>query len=632
MAAAGVQYWRREPVARARFVLGALRASALLLLVLLLFDPNLSAGGPGGGRAVVLLDGSLSMRGDAGGQTRWEEAVRRATAPGAPVIRFGDGAVVLNPDSTAAASPGATRSTVAAAIRTAAEAGFTRLEVITDGEIEDAQEGAAAALGLGVDLIWTRLPGARVANAALVEFDAPRWAGPGDTVEVAVAAMVVGGAAPDSLRVEVRAGDRLLAAARLDVPAPGRMSRARMGVVVPASPGEMLRLDARVVPGGEHADDDRRSAYMRVAEEGGGVVVVSLEPSWETRFLLPALEAATGMPARGFLAAGPAGFVRTGERAGPVDDATVTLAARSADVLVLEGAGPGAPGWVHELIARGPPLLMVPSVAGAPARLAVSGPALAGAEWYLPEAPPPSPVAASVDALLVDSLPPLENLRPIAPGAPQHTAVLSASRGRRGPQAPVLVIGEGPRGRWAAALADGFWRWSLRGGRARASYRQAWSAVAGWLLAGEPTRTDEPIRPLERVVPRGAPLRWLASEAGDSLRVVFTPAGGSEADEIERVADVEAGVAVMAPLPPGHYGYEASAGDAGAVRANGDLTVESFTREFVRPGARLDDVAGRGSDALSAGAAPLHTRGAPYLLLVLLLATEWVLRRREGLR
>lgn len=627
----GVQYWRRESAARARWVLGGLRASALLLLLLILFDPSLRAGAGAGERSAVLLDASLSMRGPSGEGTRWDAAAGLASTEQGGLILFGDGARPLPRDSLATVGPAALRSDLVEAVRVAAEAGARRVRVVTDGEVEDAAAAAAAAREAGVALAWSVVPAEPVPNAALAEFDAPRWAAPGDTVDVSVAVAVSAGTPPDSLRVEVRSAGELLGAAPLPVPPVGGLARADVAIVVPRVPGAETRLDARVVPGGAHREDDERSAYVRVAEEGGGVVVVALEPDWEIRFLLPALEAATALPAVGYLAAGPAGWVRAGERAGRVTPATVAGAARAADLLVVLGAGPDAPEWVRALLASGPPLVLFPAAGGAPAELPVAAAASAGAEWYLTDRPPASPLAAALGALAVDSLPPLEEIRPVGPDAPGHRVVLTARRARRGAEAPVLVVGERAGARWAAPLATGFWRWSLRGGRARSSYRQAWSAVAGWLLAGEPTPADEPVTPVRRVVARGAAHEWAVRAGGDSLRVVFTPEGGGPPRA--RTAAIAGGAAVTEALPPGHYTYEARAdGPAGPV-ARGALTVESFTREFVRPAQALEDVPATGAAGVGAAdARPLHGSPLAYLLLIALLCAEWILRRREGLR
>jgi hypothetical protein len=99
-----------------------------------------------------------------------------------------------------------------------------------------------------------------------------------------------------------------------------------------------------------------------------------------------------------------------------------------------------------------------------------------------------------------------------------------------------------------------------------------------------------------------------------------------------------AGDTLQAPvLPPGAYRYEARA-FAGERRLDGagDLTVETWSPELARTPVRLAALAP--ADLVTSGARPrgarrpLHTSPVPYVLVVLLLSAEWVLRRRWGLR
>ncbi|HSM37468.1 MAG TPA: hypothetical protein VK837_13785 [Longimicrobiales bacterium] len=630
VALVGVNYWRREPAARARWVLGGLRASALLLLLLLLFDPGTPSGDDRAAREVVLLDASLSMTAPGPDGSRWDEAVRRARAAADRVLLFGDGAEPLSSDSIPDA-PRHTRSSAVEAVRVAAEAGARRVVVVTDGEVEDAGAAASAARRAGIELRWEVVSGEPAPNAALAEFEAPRWGEPGDSADASVAVATRGLASDETLRVEIRHGDTLLGVASIPATAAGGLVRVRVRFAVPGAAGSDARLDARVVPGGAHADDDVRTAYMRVAEEGGGVVVLAFRPDWEPRFLLPALEAATGLRTASYLASADGAWLRAGPRAGRIGAAAVASVARGADLLVLLGAGPALPDWASDLVRGGPPLVLLPSEDGSPAGLPVAGAAAADGEWYLADQPPASPLAAILGSLVVDSLPPLSAVRPVSPGAPAHGVALAARRGRRGPETPVLVVGERGRDRWAAPLATGFWRWSLRGGRSRAGYRQLWSAVAGWLLGAETTRADEPIRPLRQVVARGEHQEWAVRIPGETLTVTFTPEGGGA--PLVRVAPIDDGAAALEALPPGHYAWEGSAGGS-EPSVRGALTVESYTREFARPAAPLEDVGSAGGDGATRAAAtrPLHASPWAWLLVVALLCAEWILRRREGLR
>jgi hypothetical protein len=90
-------------------------------------------------------------------------------------------------------------------------------------------------------------------------------------------------------------------------------------------------------------------------------------------------------------------------------------------------------------------------------------------------------------------------------------------------------------------------------------------------------------------------------------------------------------------LPPGHYRYRAQAfsgEDAGEI-AEGPLTVESYAPDFNRPVVGVADWQGIAAASVVPSRVPgdpLHTTPWPYLLLIMLLAAEWILRRRWGLR
>jgi hypothetical protein len=103
------------------------------------------------------------------------------------------------------------------------------------------------------------------------------------------------------------------------------------------------------------------------------------------------------------------------------------------------------------------------------------------------------------------------------------------------------------------------------------------------------------------------------------------------------VTEARGDTMLTAPLPPGHYRYAAQAfsGGARSAEANGPLTVESYSAEFMRAPVNLRELRAlprtlAGTNTTSG--TPLHATPWPYLLMVLLLCSEWVLRRRWGLR
>ena len=86
-------------------------------------------------------------------------------------------------------------------------------------------------------------------------------------------------------------------------------------------------------------------------------------------------------------------------------------------------------------------------------------------------------------------------------------------------------------------------------------------------------------------------------------------------------------------LAPGEYRYAVLDGQADTIGA-GRFDVNAATAEM-RPD-RVEPEAPVRSAAVTAGSAgvgrPLRTSPWPYLLVILLLCGEWIVRRRSGLR
>ena len=640
LGAAGFVLWlylRREVPGRGRPVLAALRLAVFAILLLLLFDPSLPVGTAGAGRSrhLLLLDASASMALPAGdAPTRWDAARREAQRRQLPVLLFGDAPRPLAADSLPPAPPGDLRSLLRPALAAAAEAGAERVTVLTDGALEDAAllPGWIARLGLAVE--WVQLGGA-TPGLALTALTGPGWARAGGAVPLE-AELAAGPGAPDSVRLVVRQAGRVIAEASVRTPPPGRSATVRLEVrpVAPAAPGH-VRLDVSLEPGDVVPDDDRRALSLFLAPDPAGVALVSLQPDWEPRFLLPVLQRALGLPARGFLRVGD-GWVRVaqGAEAGErVADADVARTVAGAELVVVHAPGANPPPWLIEALRTAPRLLVLPATAPLPPLplpLEI-GPAEA-ADWFVAAEVPASPVAVLLEEVPATELVPLPSLRrPVRP--PDAWAPLAVTRGRGGDSSPLLLAAEAEGRRWAVALGDGYWRWAFPGGESRALYERLWAAVGGWLLQEAAVGTDG-VRPARRVLGRGELPLWLTPGLrADSVRLRLSAAGDvRDTLLLPAVDDSVRGPA----LPPGEYRYAATAFAPG-VRATGggELFVERYTPEFARPVASLRTLAGRrapgriGSDARDR---PLHTSPLPWIAIVLLLATEWILRRRWGLR
>jgi len=445
--------------------------------------------------------------------------------------------------------------------------------------------------------------------------------------------------------VEVRQGERVVASARVPLPDSARLAEAALEFV-PEAPegGGIVRYDVAIAGSDAAPDDDVRSVYVQVGERPAGVALVSLRPDWEPRFLMPVLEQALGLPVRGFLRVADGRYVEmgAGEVAGrPADEAAVRRVVGGADLVVLHGLGDAAPAWALEAARRARRALIFPATSARDAGVPLALPPAMAGEWYPTSDIPASPVASLLAAMPTVSLPPLTGVRPVV-GLDGAWAPLTVSRGGRGSGAPVVVAGEKDGRRWAVATAEGFWRWAFRGGEARQAYRRLWGAIGGWLAEQNFAPGDSAVRPVRIVARRGEPIGWVAGAAeADSVAVRITDATGAVVVDTV-VSELRGDTAYTAPLAPGHYGYAARAfvGGAEVGAAEGPISVESFSPEFLRAGAEIGAFDGAGGAGAPDPAIrnivregePLHTLPWVYLMIVGLVCTEWVLRRRWGLR
>jgi hypothetical protein len=622
-------YLRLEiPVGAARW-LAAARATALVLVLLLLFDVRLPTAGPGGGSDDwVILDASLSMgAAPAGGSSAWREASERARElerDGWRVVTFGDGADPGPFEDEA--EPEALRTLLAPALDRAAEAGVRRVRVLSDFRLEDAVavRSALAALPLAVEL---EAAGGDVVNAGVSRFDVPDVARPGESATAEVEIHV---ASPtDSVTVRVLEEGEPVAEQRVPAPAPGLRARIPLELPGARAMGRVRYTASVSLEGDAFPSDDHAVAYASVGHEEGALVMVSLEADWEPRYLLPLLEDVTGLPALGYLRVGADAFVPMGgalERGPPVDSASVWRAVADAALLVVHGLRGNADSWARALAsAPGRSVVFAADAGGAALAGIPSGEAREG-EWYASGDVPVSPIAGSLAGASLQGLPPLSDvLLPVDP-ARVRGALLIQLRGAGTPEA-ALQLDERPGGRVAVVLASGFWRWAARED-SRDVYRRLWSGVAGWLLSGEGTAPLEP-RPTRWVVPRGEPVLWSLPVDGLARRLVVSRADSVVADQ----SFAAGGAQSLGVLPPGAYAYRVE-GPAGDALAAGRFDVAEATADM----APLRVVPEGGSDAAPGAGigerpgSPLRTRPWPYLLVIGLLCAEWVGRRRSGLR
>ena len=421
--------------------------------------------------------------------------------------------------------------------------------------------------------------------------------------------------------------EREVARTRVAAPSPGLRTAIRVELPAPAASGR-VRYTATVVGADGFEDDDRAVAYANVGFREGGLTLVSFRPDWEPRYLMPVMAEVTGLPATGYLRAGPDRWVvsgRAADRADPVDSATVRRAAGEATLLVVHGLGADAEAWIDPIVTGAGPRLVLPADAAGAARagLAVGRPQ--PGEWYASPDVPTSAVAGALAGIELQGLPPLGVVMVAEEPNPQPVLQLQL----RGAGAPVngFHLLDGPEGRRVFALASGTWRWSARDG-GRPAYRGLWSGLAGWLLAGRQAVAGEP-RPIESVVPVGAPVGWTLPGDSTARRIVVEGPAGTAVD----TTLAGGGRAATNPLAPAEYRYVVT-DEAGDTVGEGRFDVVASTLEMLpTPMAPESVAAAAGADGAAVDTGrPLRTSPLPYLLVIGLLCGEWVVRRRSGLR
>ena len=636
-------YFRRELAIPGRKILSVARGLVLVLVLLLLFDPRLPgsrAGAFGSEDRWVLLDGSASMEagGEAGGAA-WTSALARAqelAADGARILLFGGTPRVVAADSLDGLLPTERSSRLAPALARVAESGAVTVTILSDLRLDDPVEANLTATRLFLDL-QSESGDQGIRNAGIARFELPSRAESGDTLVAQVAVFAEEAGAADTIRLRVFEEDRLVATGMLLPAGLGRLATAEIGLPAPSSSGWVRYRLSADLDADEFSGDDTKTTFVEVDPEEGGLVLVSLEPDWEPRFLLPVLSQVTGLDTRGFLAMTDGRYLRLGagaEAGGTSDQETVRRAAVGADFLVLHGIGRNPPAWVLEAMAAGSRTLLFPVDQGGAAAAGVRvGPALPG-EWYLVPDLLPSPLAAGLAGADLTGLPPLTNVHPLV-GSDSGTDPLQLQFQGGGAAEAVLTLKEDLGRRNAVMLASGFWRWAFREGPDRQVYRRLWAGVVGWLLASTPVEEGAGVRPDKRVWGPTGEWTWRApGMIGDTIALVLS-LGDSVVMDTTLIVDAT-GEARTRSLPVAEYTYQAKLATSGVDIGDGRVESERHSLELLRqPAALASGTAVRGDGApvrAKRPGRPLRTHPLPYLLIMALLCAEWIGRRQWGLR
>ena len=625
-------YLRVELAVPAARRLAIVRAVTLVLVLVLLFDPRLPSNGPGGDSdRWVLLDASLSMTAAANdGRTPADVAAARAaelSGDGWTVVRFGDGNLLPPSDDEGSGSDGLV-SELAPALQTVAEAGAREVRVLSDLRFTDgvAIQATVEALPIVVELEDLSQT---TSNAGIARLSVMDVLQPDDSPSAEVE--MFGGVPGDSITVEIFEEDQRVA--RVAAMAPAAGLRATISVELPvAAESGRRRYRAQITGSTEASDgfpsDDEAVTYANIGYQMGALVLVSAVPDWEPRFLLPVLEDVTGLPSVGYLRVGPDRFVRLGsasERGLPVDSATVRRAAADAALLVLHGLGRDVDPWMTAIAGRPGRRLVLPSNADGAAAVGLQTAEPVAGEWYASPDVPTSPIAGALAGVDLQGLPPLSGV--MVPEVRSSLPPLYVQLRGAGPPESAFGLVDRADGRIAVALASEFWRWAMRE-QGLEPYRRVWSGVVGWLLADEQVAAAEP-RPSQWVVAQGDDVSW--SLAGDStaLQLLVRNEDGIVTD----TTVAGGGSATTDPLEAGPYDY-AVVDPEGDTVSTGRFDVAAGSLEML-PAAVAPALPVQASGLGGIGDAPgrpIRTSSWPYLLLIMLLCGEWIVRRRSGLR
>jgi hypothetical protein len=367
-------------------------------------------------------------------------------------------------------------------------------------------------------------------------------------------------------------------------------------VVVPAGDSAAV-LRASLVAGGDAfpQNDTVGVAFRRDTRQR--VVIVSTAPDADIRDVATALRASVAMPTDAYFRIAPGRWLREGEL-NPVEESVVRAAVRGASLAVLHG----------DTSAVGTPASL-----GTRALLLLSPPGDDARELLVRTAPS-SPLQGAFAGLMVDSLPPLLVAQPARGGL----VALNAALGTPTTGATPIVTAIDGDVRRVVVTAAGYSRWRARGGVSQVAFQALIGGATDWLLGARGRAAVATLfTPLTRA---GSEIRWRRGANAWSI-VALT----REGDRRQRRDSVIFGASPLASMPALSAGVWRGTVDGVPV-----LIPVSAAKEWLP---RAPTVR---SGVLNGEAAPVRRSARTlqwlYLAGVLLLAVEWLLRRRAGLR
>ena len=574
-----------------------LRGVAVLALILLLWNPASSRLLPAGDQPLVLLDASLSMTG-----APWRAALDTARGFArrrAVVWRFGTTVTAF--DTT---PPAAGASHLAPALEAAAgRAG--EVVVVTDGEVDDLAGIPADLLRRPRVIVQPRAP---FVDAYVASVEGTRHVTRTDTIRLKVSYGVAGnrgsGLGARNASITVSVGERRLTSQRVTLPDSGTLST---DVTFPVSripnPGWAV-LEVRLDGVGDAEPRDNSRLFAIDVSLAPAAVIFASPPDWETRFLARTLSDVARVPVKVFVET-EAGRWRDGATLVPVPTSLLTSAAASARLVVAMGD----PERARAFAGGSRPAVLLWPTNGQPG------------DWYV-ERPLSSPFTAALAGVLWDSLPPATAVVVQAHDSTASTVALAARLARRGAARPIITLEERNGQRIATVTAAGLWRWAFRGGAAEEGYRSVVAALVDWLLGERGAGSRERAAPVTLESPNGVPIAWHWTSP-DSARALVITLRSNDATRTDTLRFDPAGRAELL-LPPGVYRYALSGGPE-----QGVVAAETYSDEWLP---RVPALTAQPGEATARVASiGLRDRWWLFVVAIAALATEWALRRRQGL-
>jgi len=574
-----------------------LRGIAVLSLLLLLWNPASSRLLPAGDQPIVLLDASLSMTG-----APWRAALDTARAYArrrAVVWRFGT--AVSAYDST---PPAAGASHLAAALEAAAgRAG--EVVVVTDGQVDDVSAIPADLLRRPRIIVQPRAP---FFDAYVAGVEGPRHVTRTDTLRLRVSYGVGGKRETGNgkrVTLVVKMADRVLASQRVTLPDNGTLSTEVTFPVsrIPSPGWTVLQVSLDGVNDAEARDNSRLFA-IDVSLEPAAVIFAS-PPDWETRFLARTLGDVARVPVKVFVET-EAGRWRDGATLAPVATSVLTGAAANARLVIAMGE----PARARAFTGGSRNAVLLWPTNGQPG------------DWYV-EPPLSSPFTAALAGVNWDSLPPATAVvAQTHDSSPATTVALVARLARRGQPRAIVTLEERNGERIATVRAAGLWRWAFRGGAAQEGYRSVVAALVDWLLRERGAGNRQRAAPVALEAPNGLPIvwRWTSPDTSRPLAITLRSDDTTRTDTLRFDA---AGRAELL-LPPGVYRYTLSGGPE-----QGVVAVETYSDEWLPHTPALSAQPGEATSRFAS--IGLRDRWWLFVIAIAALATEWAMRRRQGL-